>query len=73
MEDGRGSSGIGPEGILLPAEAVESNRSRPRAYESENSALPWMCFRLAFSPVLYAIRYRLCFASIWTVCSEVSG
>ena len=38
MEDGRGSSGIGSgksiglaEGILLPAEAVESNRSRPRA------------------------------------------
>ena len=38
MEDGRGSSGIGPgksiglaEGILLPAEAVESNRSRPRS------------------------------------------
>ena len=36
MEDGRGSSGIGSgksiglaEGILLPAEAVESNRSRP--------------------------------------------
>ena len=36
MEDGSGSSGIGPgksiglaEGILLPAEAVESNRSRP--------------------------------------------
>ena len=35
-EDGRGSSGIGSgksiglaEGILLPAEAVESNRSRP--------------------------------------------
>ena len=38
MEDGRGSSGIGSgksiglaEGILLPAEAVESNRSRPNA------------------------------------------
>ena len=37
MEDGRGSSGIGSgksiglaEGILLPAEAVESNRSRPK-------------------------------------------
>ena len=37
MEDGRGSSEIGSgksiglaEGILLPAEAVESNRSRPR-------------------------------------------
>ena len=36
MEDGRGSSEIGSgksiglaEGILLPAEAVESNRSRP--------------------------------------------
>ena len=29
--------------------------------------------RLAFSPVLYAIGYTLCFASIWTVCSEVSG
>ena len=36
VEDGRGSSGIGSgksiglaEGILLPAEAVESNRSRP--------------------------------------------
>ena len=36
-EDGRGSSGIGrgksiglAEGILLPAEAVDSNRSRPR-------------------------------------------
>ena len=35
-EDGRGSSGIGggksigpTEGILLPAEAVDSNRSRP--------------------------------------------
>ena len=38
MEDGRGSSGIGSgksiglaEGILLPAEAVESNRSRPKS------------------------------------------
>ena len=38
MEDGRGSSGIGSgksiglaEGVLLPAEAVESNRSRPRS------------------------------------------
>ena len=37
MEDGRGSSGIGrgksiglAEGILLPAEAVDSNRSRPK-------------------------------------------
>ena len=37
MEDGRGSSGIGSdksiglvEGILLPAEAEESNRSRPK-------------------------------------------
>ena len=37
MEDGRGSSGIGSdksiglaEGIRLPAEAVESNRSRPK-------------------------------------------
>ena len=36
MEDSRGSSGIGSgksiglaDGILLPAEAVESNRSRP--------------------------------------------
>ena len=36
MEDGRGSSGIGSgksigmaDDILLPAEAVESNRSRP--------------------------------------------
>ena len=38
MEDGRGYSGIGSgksiglaEGILLPAEAVESNRSRPKS------------------------------------------
>ena len=37
VEDGRGSSGIGrgksigiAEGILLPAEAVDSNRSRPK-------------------------------------------
>ena len=41
MEDGRGSSGIGSdksiglaEGIRLPAEAVESNRSRPRSLAS---------------------------------------
>ena len=36
-KDGRGSSGIGKsiglaEGILLPAEAVDSNRSRPNAF-----------------------------------------
>ena len=38
MEDGRGSSGIGSgksiglaEGILLPTEPVESNRSRPKS------------------------------------------
>ena len=43
MEDGRGSSGIGSgksiglaEGILLPAEAVESNRSRPY--------IEWLCY-----------------------------
>ena len=43
MEDGRGSSGIGSgksigmaEGILLPAEAVESNRSRPSARTRES-------------------------------------
>ena len=43
MEDSRGSSGIGPgksiglaEGILLPAEAVESNRSRPLITAAEN-------------------------------------
>ena len=41
MEDGRGSSGIGSgksiglaEGILLPAETVESNRSRPKLLEA---------------------------------------
>ena len=44
MEDGRGSSGIGSgksiglaEGILLPAEAVESNRSRPKKATSKMS------------------------------------
>ena len=43
MEDGRGSSGIDSgksiglaEGILLPAEPVESNRSRPNTNTSNS-------------------------------------
>ena len=48
MEDGRGSSGIGSgksiglaEGILLPAEAVESNRSRPWTGISRGGSKRW--------------------------------
>ena len=47
MEDGRGSSGIGrgksiglAEGILLPTESVDSNRSRPH----EEHLLPLVAF-----------------------------
>ena len=48
-DDGRGSSGIGrgksnglAEGILLPAEAVDSNRSRPKLHTPVSiSTLYW--------------------------------
>ena len=55
MEDGRGSSGIGSdksiglaEGIRLPAEAVESNRSRPKSRRimSESSVHMFLTSRI---------------------------
>ena len=62
MEDGRGSSGIGSsksiglaEGILLPTEAVESNRPRPYVYMKANNGQCSNFLRVRLKGQLYLL------------------